>query len=145
MARMIYDEAAMSQLTAGILDADMYNETDMQELLYAGAKVFVAEAKAAAERAGHCRTGLMIDKIDYYRKVDKTGNGYSVSISVLGKDRARQRNAAKAFVLNYGRSKVYGFIPGSHFWNAAMFSAAPKITAATEKAYEEKLRQKGLI
>ena len=39
---MIYDEAAMSQLTAGLLDADMYNETDMQELLYAVCKVCVA-------------------------------------------------------------------------------------------------------
>lgn len=147
MARMIFDDSALASLMLKLTKADMYNEDDIQEFLYAGAEIFVKEAKAAAERAGHHRTGLMIDKIDYYRKIDKRDNGFSVSISVMGKDRRSTpvRNAEKAFVLNYGRGKEYGFIPGSHFWNQAALSAEPKMLTVFEDIFTECLKERGLI
>ena len=146
MATLIYDSTKMVEFIRKLEDADMYNMEDVRDFLYAGADIFVEEAKLAAERAGHRKSGLMIENIYRKQKITYKNGGYRVMASVLGKDKSNgSRNAVKAFVLNYGRSKEYGFIPGSHFWNEAKLSAAPKIYEAWQRIYTEKLQQKGLI
>ena len=146
MATLIYDATRMAEFIRRLEDADMYNMEDAKEFLYAGADIFVEEAKLAAERAGHRKTGQMIENIYRKQKITYKNGGYRVMASVLGKDKHNgARNAVKAFVLNYGRSKKYGFIPGSHFWNEAKLSATSKIYEEWQKIYTEKLQQRGLI
>ena len=146
MATLIYDSTKMVEFIRKLEDADMYNMEDVRDFLYAGADIFVEEAKLAAERAGHRKSGLMIENIYRKQKITYKNGGYRVMASVLGKDKSNgSRNAVKAFVLNYGRSKEYGFIPRSHFWNEAKLSATPKIYEAWQRIYTEKLQQKGLI
>lgn len=146
MATLIYDSTKMVEFIRKLEDADMYNMEDVRDFLYAGADIFVEEAKLAAEGAGHRKSGLMIENIYRKQKITYKNGGYRVMASVLGKDKSNgSRNAVKAFVLNYGRSKEYGFIPGSHFWNEAKLSATPKIYEAWQRIYTEKLQQKGLI
>ena len=76
-----------------------------------------------------------------------TGHDLAVSIgtTVELQDEKGVKNAVKAFVLNYGRKKAYGYIPGSHFWNAAILSATPKMIRACEDAANTILHEKGLI
>ena len=68
-----------------------------------------------------------------------------MTASIKGKDKKGVKNAVKGFVLNYGRKKAYGYIPGSHFWNAAIMYATPKMIRACEDAANTILHEKGLI
>ena len=47
MATLIYDATRMAEFIRRLEDADMYNMEDAKEFLYAGADIFVEEAKLA--------------------------------------------------------------------------------------------------
>ncbi len=145
MASFQYSESALPELIRQLEDNGLYDEENTKKILYAGAEIFVKEARSALVRAGHIDTGAMRDSITYYRKVDTKDGVHSVSMSIKGKDAKGAKNAVKAFVLNYGRKKAYGYIPGSHFWNAAILTATPKMIRACEDAANTILHEKGLI
>lgn len=145
MAKFVYPDVTLSELARKLEDNGLYDKENAKKILYAGAEIFVKEARSALMRAGHVDTGAMRDNVTYYRRVDTKDGVHSVSMSVKGRDEKGVKNAVKAFVLNYGRKKAYGYIPGSHFWNAAILSATPKMIRACEDAANTILHEKGLI
>ena len=145
MAKFVYPDVALSELARKLEDNGLYDKENTKKILYAGAEIFVKEARSALMRAGHVDTGAMRDNVTYYRRVDTKDGVHSVSMSVKGRDEKGVKNAVKAFVLNYGRKKAYGYIPGSHFWNAAIMYATPKMIRACEDAANTILHEKGLI
>ena len=140
-----YSESALPELIRQLEDNGLYDKENTKKILYAGAEIFVKEARSALVRAGHVDTGAMRDSITYYKRINIKKGGYSVTASIKGKDKKGVKNAVKGFVLNYGLKKPYGYIPGSHFWNAAILSATPKMIRACEDAANTILHEKGLI
>jgi hypothetical protein len=61
--------------------------------------------------------------------VKKTGEAYTSSIYPHGRDRKKQSNAEKAFVLHYGTSRIRG----DHFVD----DAEERASEAAERAMEE--------
>lgn len=145
MASFQYSESALPELIRQLEDNGLYDKENTKTILYAGAEIFVKEARSALVRAGHIDTGAMRDSITYYKRINIKKGGYSVTASIKGKDKKGVKNAVKGFVLNYGRKKAYGYIPGSHFWNAAIMYATPKMIRACEDAANTILHEKGLI
>lgn len=105
MASFQYSESALPELIRQLEDNGLYDKENTKKILYAGAEIFVKEARSALMRAGHVDTGAMRDNVAYYRKVDTKDGVHSVSMSIKGRDEKGVKNAVKGFVLNYGRKK----------------------------------------
>lgn len=104
-----------------------------REMLMAGAEVVRQEWRASAERHGHRDTGDMIDSIGYPRKPKNAGDVLSIPIYPQGKDKKGVRNATKAFVLNYGTSKM----PASHWVEDADAQSGQKVAAVFNEIFDK--------
>lgn len=98
------------------------------EMLGEAGKVVVKAWQDAIEDHGHVDTGDMKNSVRA-SAVKKNGEAYTSSIYPHGRDRKRQSNAEKAFVLHYGTSKI----TGDHFVD----DAEERASEAAERAMEE--------
>ena len=103
-------------------------ERKATEMLGEAGKVVVKAWQDTIEDHGHVDTGDMRDSVRA-SAVKKNGEAYMTSIYPHGRDRKRQSNAEKAFVLHYGTSKIRG----DHFVDDAEQRA--------ENAAEEAMQQ----
>ena len=76
--------------------------------LLAGAEEVKRAWKESAESHEHRDTGDMIESIDYAREPSNIGGALTIDIYPQGRDSRGIRNAEKAFILNYGTSKLEG-------------------------------------
>lgn len=80
---------------------------DMGEAMVNAAAAEIRDAwRDSAEAHGHRDTGDMIASIAAPGAVQRIGNILQKDIYPTGKDRKGVRNAEKAFVLNYGTSRI---------------------------------------
>lgn len=146
MASFEFDENALQNLMDKLEHNGLFDEDTQKELLTAGATVMRDNAEQKMRAAGHVDTGETEKHITVTRKVVTTKTGAKrLSVTVTGKDKRGERYAAKAFVLNYGRKKAYGYLPGSLFWTTARKISEPRIEALWRDMVTKKLKEKGLI
>lgn len=126
MARMEFSgvEEVMNQLFA---ESDRL-ERKATEMLGEAGHVVVKAWQDAIEDHGHVDTGDMKNSVRA-SAVKKTGEAYTSSIYPHGRDRKKQSNAEKAFVLHYGTSRIRG----DHFVD----DAEERASEAAERAMEE--------
>ena len=85
-------------------------------------------------------------KVGYTKKVKTNKDEVKyVTVSIKGTNERGERNAAVAFVLNYGRSEEYGAIQGSYFWTRASEHMKKRVLDIAEKKAEQYYKSKGLI
>lgn len=89
-------------------------ERKATEMLNAAGEVVTKAWKDVIEERGHVDTGDMIGSVRP-TAIRKKGDAYTTSVYPQGKDRKKQSNAEKAFVLHYGTSKI----KGDHFVDEA--------------------------
>jgi len=126
------------------LSDDLYNLAKsvdgelVQDMLDAGAEVAVDEWKKAITDAGHIETGSMHDSVA--AKLPKNKNLLAREIYPQGKDKNGVRNAHKAYILNYGTSKI----AGDDFISKIYEDMDSKVYEAEMKVYDEELKKRGL-
>ena len=126
MARMEFSgvEEVMNQLFA---ESERL-ERKATEMLGEAGQVVVKAWQDAIEDHGHVDTGDMKNSVRA-SAVKKSGEAYTSSIYPHGRDRKKQSNAEKAFVLHYGTSRIRG----DHFVD----DAEERASEAAERAMEE--------
>ena len=126
MARMEFSgvEEVMNQLFA---ESERL-ERKATEMLGEAGQVVVKAWQDAIEDHGHVDTGDMKNSVRA-SAVKKTGEAYTSSIYPHGRDRKKQSNAEKAFVLHYGTSRIRG----DHFVD----DAEERASEAAERAMAE--------
>ena len=126
MARMEFSgvEEVMNQLFA---ESERL-ERKAAEMLGEAGQVVVKVWQDAIEDHGHVDTCDMKNSVRA-SAVKKTGEAYTSSIYPHGRDRKKQSNAEKAFVLHYGTSRIRG----DHFVD----DAEERASEAAERAMEE--------
>lgn len=82
-------------------------ERKATEMLGEAGKAVVKAWQDVIMERGHVLTGDMKNSVRA-SAVKKNGEAYTTSIYPHGRDRKRQSNAEKAFVLHYGTSKLHG-------------------------------------
>ena len=92
-------------------------------IVQAAADEVVGQWKDTAERMGHVDTGSMVRGIKATAAA-ADGSGVASEVYPRGKDRRGTRNATKAFILNYGSSRI----PPSHWVEVANRDAEPVAT-----------------
>ena len=125
---------------------DLYNLAEsmdengslIQDMLDAGAEVTVDEWKKAITDAGHIETGSMHDSVA--AKLPKNKNPLAREIYPQGKDKNGVRNSHKAYILNYGTSKI----AGDDFISKIYEDMYSKVYEAEMKVYDEELKKRGL-
>ena len=107
-------------------------------MLSDASKIVIQAWKDAITEAGHAPpgkskrgTGAMIDGVKA-TAIKKNGDAYTCSVYPHGKDKKGVSNAEKAFVLNYGTSKIRG----DHFVQNAEEKSAALAEAAMQRAWE---------
>lgn len=77
-----------------------------RDMLLAGAEVVAESWQKSAKAHGHVQTGAMLESIGAPDGPVHLGNAIAIDIYPKGKDKRRVRNAEKAFILNYGSSRI---------------------------------------
>jgi len=106
-------------------------------MLDAGAEVAVNEWKKAITDAGHIETGSMHDSVA--AKIPKK-NPNAREVYPQGTDKNGVRTAHKAYILNYGTSKI----AGDEFISKIYQDLDQKVYEAEMKVYDEELKKRGL-
>ena len=125
--------------------ADLFDDEAAGRMLERGAELFVENVQAEMRRSRY-RLGGILDKVRRKGgklKRDKEGRPF-VSITVNGTNSRGQRNAAVAFVLNYGRAEKYGRIEPAHFWTRAKQTTAEQIPDAYAEVVRDIYQERGL-
>lgn len=99
-------------------------------IVQAAADEVVGQWQDTATRFGHVDTGAMIRGIKATNAA-ADGNGIASEVYPRGKDKRGTRNATKAFILNYGSSKI----PPSHWVEVANGEAEPVVTGLMESMW----------
>lgn len=89
--------------------------------------------RESAEAHGHRDTGAMIESIGFPFPVQNMGGILYRDIYPQGKDSKGVRNAEKAFILNYGSSRIRP----SYWVDEADEKSAPRIQEKLEKMWAE--------
>lgn len=143
MAKLSFE--GMDSLIKALHDADLFTEDVQQELLSAG-EAHVSDLIRQEISRDPYNLSFVDKKLTRNRKIEKDKNGdYYLYVSVTGKNDRGERNAAVAFVLNYGRREKFGKIEGSYFWTSAVQRSSNSLLPVYEKVITEKYREKGLI
>lgn len=108
-----------------------------EEMLMEGAAEVRECWRKSAEAHKHRDTGDMIEAIGYPKKPRTVAGIRRIDIYPQGKDRKGVRNAAKAFVLHYGTSKM----PGSHWVDYADDLSGPRVEAAMKRVYDKFIKR----
>ena len=107
-----------------------------ESMVDAAAEVIRGEWKASAEGHDLIDTGAMINSIGTPGPVKRIGGIFSQTISPQGKDSKGVRNAEKAFILNYGTSRI----PATYWVDEAETAAGPKVQKRLEDIWDEFLK-----
>lgn len=91
--------------------------------------------KDSAERHKHRDTGALIDSIGYPQPIYKIGDALARDVYPQGRDGHNVRNAEKAFILNYGTSRI----PASHWVDEADEVAGPLVEEKLLEIWDEYL------
>jgi len=105
-----------------------------ERMVAAGADILKEEWRKSAEGHRHKDTGAMIKSIDSSR-ARHDGSAVSADVYPQGKDKKGTRNAEKAFILNYGTSKI----KASHWVEEADSAAEPLIIEAYLRILDENI------
>ena len=121
MAR--FDLGGTEQMMKDFRRLGQQGEAAAIAIVQAAAEEVVSQWQASAELHGHVDTGSMINGI---KATDAASDGDGIASEVYprGKDKRGTRNAMKAFILNYGTSRI----PPSHWVEHANQDAAPVVT-----------------
>lgn len=106
-------------------------ERKATEMLGEAGKVVVEAWQDTIRRYGHVKTGDMLKSVRA-SKPTQSGGVYTSSIYPHGRDRKKQSNATKAFVLHYGTSRIRG----SHFVDEAEEKAEDAVLEAMERVWQ---------
>ena len=135
----------MNEMIHAMSKLDLFDDEMKQELLYAAGDIAVREIWERV-RTSEFDFGGYKNKIKYSKKIKRDKNNLPyVTVTVSGKNANGVRRNLIVFVMNYGRSKEYGQIVGTYFWNRGSEEAIPKIKQEFEKVINEKLRERGLL
>lgn len=106
-------------------DLSRMSRESVKRIVTAGAQKAVDRMRQNTEKAGHVRSGDMLQSIAMTEYQDWMGGGKR-EVYPLGTDHRGVRNATKAYVLNYGRGKRRGdkFITGNESADESEIRAA---------------------
>ena len=108
-------------------------EEAIPEMLNAGADILVKAQKSEVQSMKLVDTGDMMKSIKGDKiKKDKDGNSY-IDVYPQGKDRKGVRNAEKAFVAEYGKSKV----PARPWMRTANAKCSDEITEKEKEIWDK--------
>ena len=140
-----FEVDGLDELIRSLEGADLFDDETKQEMLFTAGDIFVDEVKTQMSKS-HFRLGDLAKRVTFQRKVktNKNGDPY-IRVTVNGKSKEGQRNAAVLFVLNYGRDKAFGQITGGYFWTVAKEKAKEKISKALQEIATKKLKERGLM
>lgn len=136
MAR--FDTSGLDDLIKDIGNLDLTDE-ETDEVLLAGAEEVKKAWCVQATAHGLKDTGDMIESIGYAKKPKSVGGVKQIDIYPQGKDRKGVRNAEKAFINNYGTSRI----KATHFVDDADEMAGDLVQQAMENKYNKLLDKKG--
>ena len=140
MARLYVDgideiERALRDMAGGVDDF-------VDEVLEAGGEIAKKNVKQNIIRYGYYRTdttGQLYRSIKTIKSTDKDDRKY-VDVTAAGKRENGTRNGEVAFVLNYGRSNLYG----TRYWQAAEEKTKREYDKVLQEKTEAFLKDKGL-
>ena len=108
-------------------------ETAIPEMLNAGADILVKAQKSEVQSMKLVDTGDMMKSIKGDKiKKDKDGNSY-IDVYPKGKDRKGVRNAEKAFIAEYGTSKL----PARPWMRTANEKCSDEITEKEKEIWDK--------
>lgn len=139
-----FECSGMDDLIKAMQGLNLFDEEAQAELLKAGADHLMETIREEAGRSNYQLKSISSKLTQRKIKKDKNGNYYT-TVSVSGKNSRGERRATVAFVLNYGRSKKYGLIPGSYYWTRAVQRADKTVLPVYEEIVAKKLDERGLI
>lgn len=96
-----FDEILADMKKMGELAGDVADE-----MLLEGAGILAQEWKLMARQYGFVDSGDMIESITHPKAPKQKGDIREIDVSPKGKDKTGTRNAEKAFILNYGSSRI---------------------------------------
>lgn len=134
------DELAADLRRLGQLD----NEKLVSDMLDAGAEVVADEwihGILEATKPDGRSTGDMVRSVAPTKGIKKIGDVSAKEIYPQGKDRKGVRNAEKAFILHYGKSKANQ--PPTRFVDAVEEAAEDKAVSAMEDVFNNYLEKEG--
>lgn len=102
-------------------------------MLMAGAAWIAQGLEKAAKREGHKRSGDMIESIGYPASPKYVLDTPTIEIYARGSDREGVSNMDKAFVNNYGTTKL----DDTHWWEEGEEEAEPKAVAGMVDVWDE--------
>ena len=104
-----------------------------ESMLMAGAEEVKKAWQQSASEHGHVLTGAMIESIGYAKRPNAIGDALAIDICPQGSDGHGVRNVEKAFLLNYGTSKM----PGSGWVFDADAICEKTVVPAMEKVWDD--------
>lgn len=111
----------------------------IDDVLDAGGEIAKKNVKQNIIRYGYYRTGQFYRSIKTIKSTDKEGRKY-VDVTAAGKRENGTRNGEVAFVLNYGRSNLYG----TRYWQEAEERTKKEFDKVLKEKTEAFLRENGL-
>ena len=128
---MRIDTSGIDDIAAELLREQGKANDAVRAMLAAGAEIVKRAWRESAERHDHRDTGAMIDSIEADKAIRSNSTGGFVEIYPRGKDGHGVRNAEKAFILNYGTSRI----PASHWVEEADADAEEPALEAMREAW----------
>lgn len=140
-----FEVDGLDELIRSLEKANLFDEETSQEMLFTAGDIFAEEVKTQMSKSPFHLADLA-KHVTFQRKVkaNKYGDPF-IRVTINGKNAKGQRNAAVAFVLNYGRDKKFGQITGGYFWTVAKEKAKEKISKALQEIAAKKLKERGLM
>lgn len=140
-----FNSSGVTDVLRALEQADLFDDDAAGQLLGKGAELLVENVRREMRSAPY-RLGSILNKVRRKGgklRRDKEGRPY-VSVTINGSNARGERNAAVAFVLNYGRSEKYGRIEPAHFWTRAKQQTAEQLPGAYAEVAEKILKERGL-
>lgn len=145
MAEFNVDYSSMDSLISSLSKLDLFDDEMQEKLLGAGASSLMDAITEEAARAPY-DLKFLSGRLRKSRKVKKGKDGTNyIEVFVSGKNSDKQQYTTIAFVLNYGRSKRFGEIPGSFFWTRAVRRTQKTVFEDYEDVVTETLKERKLI
>ena len=134
-----FEVTGLDELVSKLGDLEDMFDDIAPEILTAQADELIEETRSKGRAMGVHRTGQTLDSLKK-SKVSQVGASYEIKVTFEGKNRAGERNAAVAFINNYGKTNQ----PARPFVTQAAEACEEKSEKTAEKAVDKYLKQKGL-
>lgn len=109
-----------------------------EKMLFAGADVMVWHWQSQIQAAGHIDTGAMIRSVRPDKAVKEKDGVLQLTVYPRGSDSTGTRNAEKAFIAHYGRTRQQG----SGFVTKAIEAGEGQTWSAMESAWDQFIAQR---